>query len=103
MCHVRLDFGEELALQIIFHYKFRESDMTNDIERNCPECQSKMRNISIIDRSRLNEFRSIDSVLTYATPDAKPGFWTGSIPAEGVVAAYACTQCGRIALYAKKA
>lgn len=75
----------------------------SDEGRQCPECASPMQNISIIDRSNINEFRAADSVLTYSTPDAKPGFWTGSIPAEGVVVAYACTECGRVLLYAKKA
>lgn len=75
--------------------------MSETAERICPECDSEMRAISIIDRSRLNELRSIDGVLTYASPETKPGFWSGSIPHEGVVSAFACTQCGRILLYAQ--
>ncbi len=61
-----------------------------------------MQEILVIDRNRVNEFRAVDSVLTYTSLDATPSFWTGSIPAEGVVSSYACTQCGRILLYAKK-
>ncbi len=75
--------------------------MSDAVERACPECGATMRPISIIDRSRLNELRSMDSVLTYASPEAKPGFWSGSIPSAGVVSAFACTECGRILLYAQ--
>lgn len=76
--------------------------MAKHAPRQCPECETQMQSISIIDRSRLNEFRSMDSVLTYSSPGAKPSFWTGSIPAEGVVSAFACPKCGRILLYAEK-
>ena len=76
--------------------------MSNEKQRTCPECESQMQEIVVIDRNRVNEFRAVDSVLTYTSRDAKPSFWTGSIPAEGVVSSYACTQCGRILLYAKK-
>ncbi len=76
--------------------------MVQDNEHRCPECNSQMRPILLIDRSRLNEFRSVDCILTYTSTDAKPSFWTGTIPAEGVVSSFACTQCGRILLYAQK-
>lgn len=77
--------------------------MPNSDDRKCPDCASPMQPIMIIDRSRLNEIQSIDSVLSYTSPDARPSFWTGKIPATGAVSSYACTQCGRILLYAKKA
>ncbi len=77
--------------------------MTENMEHECPECASELQEIVIIDRSRLNEFRSADGVLSYTSVDAKPSIWTGSIPAEGSVASYVCTKCGRIVLYARKA
>lgn len=77
--------------------------MTTEATRTCPECNSQMGSIAIIDRSRIDNFLSVDGLLSYAAPDAKPGYWSGAIPAEGVVDAYACTSCGRIVLYAKKA
>lgn len=76
--------------------------MSSNHERKCPECASQMQNISIIDRNRLNEWRALDSVLVYTASAATPSVWTGAIPAEGVIDALACTQCGRVLLYAKK-
>ena len=72
----------------------------SETERSCPECSSPMRSIMIIDRSRY-ELRALDAVLTYADPNSEPGFWTGSIKSEGIVDAIACTNCGRILLYAR--
>jgi len=76
--------------------------MVETSERQCPECDGVMVPIYIIDRSRLNEIQSMDSVLTYTSPNAKPG-WLGNLKAEGAVSAFACNKCGRILLYAKKA
>ena len=79
-----------------------ESTMNDKSERKCPDCDGSMVPISIIDRSRLNEIQSIDSLLSYTSAAAKPG-WLGNLKAEGTVSAFACNQCGRILLYAKKA
>ena len=76
--------------------------MNDTSERKCPDCVGSMVPIAIIDRSRLNEIASIDSVLSYTSPQTKPG-WLGNLKAEGTVSAVACNQCGRILLYAKKA
>lgn len=75
--------------------------MAETTERQCPECDGFLVPISIIDRSRLNEIQSNDSVLTYTSPNAKPG-WLGNLKPEGVVSACACNKCGRILLYAKR-
>jgi len=37
--------------------------------------------------------------LKYAAPDAKGSFFTGCIPALGVVRGFVCPQCGQIKLY----
>lgn len=75
--------------------------MNETSDRKCPDCDGSLVPICIIDRSRLNEIQSMDSVLTYTSPKAKPG-WLGNLKAEGTVSAFACNQCGRILLYAKK-
>lgn len=67
----------------------------------CPDCCIELQPIVIIDRSRLNELVSHDGQLAYASPEAKPSFWTREIPAAGNVAGFACPQCGRILLYAQ--
>lgn len=74
--------------------------MTNPSERQCPDCEAAMVPIMIIDRSRLNEFQSMDGVLSYTTPNAKPG-WLGAFKAEGTISAFACSGCGRVVLYAQ--
>ena len=79
-----------------------EVPMTETPERKCPDCNEQMLPIYILDRSRVNDLQSVDSVLTYTSPNAKPG-WLGNLKPEGVVSAVACSQCGRIVLYAKKA
>ena len=54
----------------------------------------------------MNVIRIIDNagqvghaLLSYAAPDAERSFWTGQFPVAGVVQAYMCQSCGRIALY----
>jgi hypothetical protein len=37
--------------------------------------------------------------LSYAAPDAKPGWFSGAIPREGIVRGFICPECGRILLY----
>jgi hypothetical protein len=37
--------------------------------------------------------------LSYASPDAKPSWFTGTVPREGVVRGWICPECGRILLY----
>jgi hypothetical protein len=37
--------------------------------------------------------------LEYRLPDDRLSFWTGKYPTAGVVRAFMCEGCGRIALY----
>lgn len=46
--------------------------------------------------------RAVAGPLTYRLPDDRPSFWTGKYPTAGVVQAYMCAGCGRIALYGDK-
>ena len=68
-------------------------------EKTCPDCNAAMGEILIIDRSRVNEFVSVDATLSYALPSEKKGR-LGAIAARGTIKSLACTQCGRIVLYA---
>jgi hypothetical protein len=43
--------------------------------------------------------RAVAGPLTYRLPDDRVSFWTGKYPTAGVVRAYMCSGCGRIALY----
>lgn len=46
--------------------------------------------------------RAVEGPLTYRLPDDHVSFWTGKYPTAGVVQAYLCPGCGRIALYGDK-
>jgi hypothetical protein len=55
-----------------------------------------MHQIKLIDKSgRMDE----QTDLEYALPEAKRSFWLGRLPIEGMVVAYLCDGCDRIALY----
>ena len=43
--------------------------------------------------------RAVPGPLQYRLPDDRVSFWTGKYPTAGVVQAYLCAECGRIALY----
>jgi hypothetical protein len=40
--------------------------------------------------------------LEYRLPDDRLSFWTGRFPTAGLVLAFMCEGCGRIALYGGK-
>ncbi len=46
--------------------------------------------------------RAVAGLLEYRMPDDRVSFWTGQYPTAGVVQAYLCAGCGRIALYGDK-
>ena len=65
----------------------------------CPECESPMRPIKMIDATeRSLGGGSIHVELTYAAEGATAGF-LGGIPPEGKVRGAICPKCGRIVLY----
>ena len=43
--------------------------------------------------------RAVEGPLQYRLPDDRVSFWTGKYATAGVVRAYLCAGCGRIALY----
>ena len=43
--------------------------------------------------------RAVAGPLTYRLPDDRVSFWTGAYPTAGVVQAFMCQGCARIALY----
>ncbi len=70
--------------------------------RTCVDCQGSMSPIVIMDVAPGIGRRAVAGPLTYRLPDDKVSFWTGRYPTAGVVQAYMCTGCGRIALYGSK-
>lgn len=59
--------------------------------------------IVIIDVAPGVSKHAVAGPLTYRLPDDRVSFWTGKYPTQGVVQAYLCGECGRIALYGDKA
>jgi hypothetical protein len=59
--------------------------------------------IIIMDKYRhgLTEHRDTKP-LEYRLPDDRLSFWTGKYPTAGVVRAFMCADCGRIALYGRE-
>ena len=70
--------------------------------RTCVECQGSMSPIVIMDIAPGLARRAVAGPLTYRLPDDCVSFWTGKYPTSGVVQAYICAGCGRIALYGDK-
>lgn len=64
--------------------------------KDCPECGGAVHEIQLVERAHFNQHQA---GLLYALPEAKRGFWSGTFPVEGEVAASMCEQCGRILLY----
>ena len=70
--------------------------------RPCVECQGAMSPIVIIDVAPGVASRAVAGLLTYRLPDDRVSFWSGKYSTQGVVQAYMCAACGRIALYGDK-
>ncbi len=62
----------------------------------CPDCDSKLTDIQIID----NDGPHGQAILEYTVGEAQPSMWTGRFPIAGKVNAMMCDQCGRVLLYA---
>jgi hypothetical protein len=63
--------------------------------RTCPECESEMHPIKLIDSHSSGEHVQ----PRYAAGDAERGMFLGRYPVEGKVEALMCSSCGRILLY----
>lgn len=72
--------------------------MASEQSRTCPDCEGATEPVVILDRVRT----SLEP-LAYRMADDRRSFWTGSYPTAGLVQAFLCQQCGRIALYGKVA
>jgi len=75
-----------------------------DSTRPCPDCQCSLRPIRILDATHMGVGKALQKgsmhvTLSYASPDAKPSWFTGTVPREGVVRGWICPECGRILLY----
>ncbi len=68
--------------------------MSDDATRKCNECEGVMSPVVVMDRN----YKSIQQ-LAYRQLDDKASFWTGKYATAGVVLAFMCGNCGRIALY----
>jgi hypothetical protein len=69
-----------------------------DPGRTCPDCQSEMRSIKLLDTTgeHLSHVQ-----LQYAAGGAKPEWLRGRYPIQGKVGAMMCPSCGRIVLHAE--
>lgn len=73
--------------------------MADEVQRTCVECQGSMSPIVIMDKAPGMARHAVVGQLEYRLPDDCASFWTGKYPTAGVVRAYLCAGCGRIALY----
>jgi hypothetical protein len=74
-----------------------------DAQRTCPDCRQPLRSIRILDATAIvfgaEQGGAAHVELSYSAIDAKPGWFTGAVPREGLVRAWLCPDCGRILLY----
>jgi hypothetical protein len=79
----------------------------------CVECQGRMSPVVIIDKTApaATKLPALTDPkfahrhagpLEYRLPEDRLSFWTGKYPTAGLVQAFMCDGCGRIALYADK-
>lgn len=76
--------------------------MVDEPQRTCAECQGSMFPITLMDKYPGLARRQVSGPLEYRLPDDHVSFWSGKYPTAGVVRAYLCAACGRIALYGDK-
>jgi hypothetical protein len=77
--------------------------MAEDVQRTCVECKGSMSPIIIMDKGPGLANHSVGGPLEYRLPNDRVSFWTGRYPTTGVVQAFMCAECGRIALYGGRA
>ena len=68
--------------------------MSDEDARDCTECEGSMFPVVMMDK-----MHGGIGQLEYRLPDDKRSFWTGRYPTAGLVQAFLCQDCGRIALY----
>ncbi len=73
-----------------------------DEVKKCVECKGVLSPIVIMDVAPGVARRAVAGPLTYRLPDDRVSFWKGGYPTAGVVQAFMCAACGRIALYGDK-
>jgi hypothetical protein len=72
-----------------------------DTRTECPECQSPLDVIRLIDATDRAMGAGVGHVdLAFASANAQSSSMTGTMPTSGVVKAKLCSGCGRIYLYA---
>lgn len=71
--------------------------MNEERAHKCPDCQSPMSPINLHDKTDMAGFHG---ELEYSLPVGAKTFWTGGYPVAGTIAAYMCSHCGRVNLYA---
>jgi hypothetical protein len=80
--------------------------MPDFYERKCPDCQSTMSPIQILDNTvsalGLGSFNMAEQrTLEYVTPGAKASFLDGTVTPKGEVVALMCDRCARILLFGR--
>ena len=75
--------------------------MADEVTRTCLECQGEMSPIIIMDQNRWGATGPGPGKLEYRQPEDSRSFWTGKYPTAGLVQAFLCGACGRIALYGR--
>jgi hypothetical protein len=80
--------------------------MADFYERKCPDCQSSMSPIQIVDNTveglGLGSFNiEKQKTLEYVVPGAKPSFLDGTLKTTGEIVALMCDRCARILLFGR--
>ena len=72
------------------------------VRSDCPDCDSVLRPVRVMDATHDLPIKTGGAhvELAYAAVDAKPSFFMRAVPAEGVLRAMLCPECGRAFLYA---
>ena len=73
--------------------------MSDDASKKCVECQGVMSPVVVIDK--VVPLHQHAQVLEYRQPEDSRNFWTGRFPTAGIIRAFMCVDCGRIALYGR--
>ena len=73
--------------------------MTDEASRTCVECQGAMSPIIIMDKDRYGNTGPGPRGLEYRQAEDSRSFWTGKYRTAGLVQAFICGACGRIAMY----
>jgi hypothetical protein len=80
--------------------------MADFYARKCPDCQSSMSPIQIVDNTVAGlglGSVNIDKqkALEYVVPGTKPSFFDGTLKTAGEIVALMCDRCARILLFGR--